>query len=77
MHIFLLSVGSSDKVKVYFSTENSKPDFDFLVLNRSSTTHETTSHSLPISEASAENCQPRCTPTLVYFRFRLMSLCFF
>ena len=58
MHLFLLGVGSSDKVKLYFCTENSKSDFDFLALNRSSTTHETTSCSLPISEASAGNFQP-------------------
>lgn len=30
--------------------------------------------TLPISRASAENFQPRCTSTLIYFRFRLVCL---
>ena len=71
---FFLSVGISNKVKLYFCTENSKPGFDFLARNRSSMTHETTSRTLPISRASAENFQPRCTSTLIYFRFRLICL---
>lgn len=58
---FLLSAGISKKVKSYFCTENSKPGFDFLACNRSSTTRETTSRSLPISGASAENFQPPCS----------------
>lgn len=51
MHFFFLSVGISNKVKLYFCTENSKPGFDFLARNRSSrfTNFQSKCRELPTS----------------------------